>query len=257
MQDKELLVRTQDGVLWLTIHRPDRRNALNAAVLGDLRIALEAARGDRSLRAVVLTGSGEQAFCAGADLGSGAFHFDYSEPRLPLPDLFRLARSLPIPLVARVNGACMAGGMGLLAMCDLALAVEDAVFGLPEVKVGVYPMQVLSLLQHLVPRRRLMELCFAGQPVPAGEALEMGLLNRVVGRDGLDASLETLLHSLKACSPTALRRGKYATYAIETMAFEESLQFMEGQIGLLAATQDAAEGLAAFREKRSPAWAGR
>jgi enoyl-CoA hydratase/carnithine racemase len=147
--------------------------------------------------------------------------------------------------------------MGLLAICDLAIAADHALFGLPEVKVGVYPMQVLSVLQHLVPRRHLLELCLTGDPVDARTARELGLINRAVPRDELDQAVNDLVSRLCARSPTALRRGKYASYAIESMSFDEALRFMEGQIGLLAATEDSAEGQLAFREKRKPNWTGR
>jgi enoyl-CoA hydratase/carnithine racemase len=258
MDEPHLLSRRDGPVLTLTINRPDQRNAMSPAVLAGIGSALREAQGDPELRVIVLTAVGDKAFCAGADLGTGkSFKFDYSEPRLPIPELFRQARAARVPLVARVNGTCMAGGMGLLAMCDLAIAADHALFGLPEVKVGVYPMQVLAVLQHIVPRRRLLELCFTGEPVSAAEALEMGLVGRVVPKAELDAAVETLIGRLIDKSPTALRRGKYATYAIESMSFEESLTFMEGQIGLLAATEDAAEGQAAFREKRKPHWTGR
>ncbi len=258
MDQEQLLTRRDGGVLTLTINRPEQRNALSPAVLSGITGALRDARDDRDLRAIVLTAVGDKAFCAGADLGSGkSFKFDYSEPRLPMPELFRLARNANVPIVGRINGTCMAGGMGLLAICDLAVAADHALFGLPEVKVGVYPMQVLSVLQHVVPRRRLLELCFTGEPVSAAEALDMGLLSRVVPAAQLDDAVNTLVGRIADKSPTAIRRGKYATYAIEAMSFEESIAFMEGQIGLLAATEDAAEGQLAFREKRKPAWTGR
>ena len=104
---------------------------------------------------MVLTGAGDEAFCAGADLGADAFAFDYATPTIAYADLLRTARTIDVPLVARVNGACMAGGMGLLAMCDLAIAAPRAIFGLPEAKVGVFPMQVLAVLQAQVPQRFL------------------------------------------------------------------------------------------------------
>jgi len=171
-------------------------------------------------------------------------------------ELFRAARRTNVPIVGKVNGTCMAGGMGLLAICDLAVAADHALFGLPEVKVGVYPMQVLAVLQHVVPRRRLLQMCLTGEPVSAADALDMGLVSQVVPADQLDAATAILVGQIAERSLAAIRRGKYATYAIESMSFEESMSFMEGQIGLLAATDDAVEGLAAFKEKRKPVWTG-
>ena len=255
---EDLIVTREAGVMTLTINRPERRNAISPAVVDTLSQALRDSRRDASLRVIVLTAVGDQAFCAGADLATGkSFQFDYAEPRLPMPEMYRLARDCNVPIVGRINGTCMAGGMGLLAICDLAIAADHALFGLPEVKVGVYPMQVLSVLQHLVPRRHLLELCLTGDPIDAATAREFGLINRAVPREGLDEAVNDLVARLSARSPTALRRGKYASYAIESMSFDEALRFMEGQIGLLAATEDAAEGQLAFREKRKPNWTGR
>ena len=259
METQELLVRREGAVLTLTINREDKRNALSTEVLEGLCEQLRRGQGDADLRAIVLTAVGDKAFCAGADLASGkAFKPDYSQPRNPsLPQLFRLARESNVPIVGRINGTCMAGGMGLLALCDMAIAADHALFGLPEVKVGVFPMQVLSVLQHIVPRRRLMELCFTGEPVSASEAMGMGLLNAVVPAAGLDAAVQKMVGRLVDKSPSAMRRGKYAAYAIEAMSFEESIQFMESQIALVSQTEDAVEGIAAFKEKRKPVWTGR
>ncbi|HSW18702.1 MAG TPA: enoyl-CoA hydratase-related protein [Ramlibacter sp.] len=245
----------QDGRLVLTIDRPERRNALNAEVIATLQDALHRVKADPTVRAVVLTGAGEEAFCAGADLGADAFEFDYATPTIAYADLLRTAHSLAVPLVARVNGACMAGGMGLLAMCDLAIAAPHAIFGLPEAKVGVFPMQVLAVLQSQVPQRCLAQLCLTGDPIGAARAREIGLVNEVA--DDLDAALERLLARLQANSPTALRRGIYAMKAMRSMSFQEGIAFAEGQIGLLAMTQDAREGITAFKEKRKPQWTGK
>jgi len=248
-------VQVRAGVLWLTIQREERRNALSHEVLAAMTQAIERAGSDRSLRAIVVTGAGSKAFCAGADLQSAkAFTLDYSEPYGHLAQLLRAGRACNLPLVARVNGACMAGGMGLLAMCDLAVATTHAVFGLPEVKVGVFPAQVLSVLQHLIPRRRLAELCITGEPVTSHQALEWGLVNYV--DDDVDARLDALLARIVDKSPAAIRRGLYTMKRIEAMAFEEAMSFTESQIALFTLTEDAKEGQQAFQEKRPPKWSG-
>lgn len=254
--EPELLQRQQDGVLWLTIHREARRNAISPGVLAGLTEALTRANADREVRAIVLTGAGDKAFCAGADLATGqSFKFDYSEPTQGIANLFRLSRQLNVPLVARVNGACMAGGMGLMAMCDMVVAAPHAIFGLPEVKVGVFPAQVLSVLNGLIGPRALNELCITGEPVTAQEALQLGLINRVA--DDLDTGVQALLDRFLDKSPAAIRRGLYLMKRIGAMSFEESMAFTESQIGLFALTEDAAEGQLAFREKRKPKWSGR
>ena len=252
----ELDVRQHGGVLRLTIQREARRNAISPAVLKGLSEALTAANADRGVRAIVLTGAGEKAFCAGADLQSGqSFKFDYSEPTQGFANLFRLTRQLNVPLIARVNGACMAGGMGLMAMCDMVVAAPHAVFGLPEVKVGVFPAQVLSVLNGLIGARALAELCITGEPITAKEALALGLINHV--SEDLDAGVQALLDRFLDKSPAAIRRGLYLMKRIGAMSFEESMAFTESQIGLFALTDDAAEGQLAFREKRKPKWSGR
>lgn len=251
----DLRVEQRGPVLWLTIQREERRNAMSHAVLAGMSQAIDAAQGNRELRAIVVTGAGTKAFCAGADLQSAqAFVTDYSQPNASLALLLRRARASNLPLIARVNGACMAGGMGLLAMCDMAVAASHAVFGLPEVKVGVFPAQVLSALQHLVPRRRLAEMCLTGEPLTCAQALEWGLVNYV--DDDVDAKLDWLLQRMLDKSPAAIRRGLYTMKSIETMAFEESVAFTESQIALFTLTDDAKEGQQAFQQKRKPNWKG-
>ena len=249
----ELEVSRRGPVLWLVLQREARRNAMNHAVLAGLAQAIGQAQADPGVRAIVITGAGAKAFCSGSDLQSGnAFTSDPSQPRAPLAQLLRVAHASHVPLIARVNGACLAGGMGLLAMCDLAVAATHAVFGLPEVKVGVFPAQVLSVLQHLVPRRRLVEMCLTGEPMGAAEALACGLVNQLA--DDVDVALDALLARMLDKSPAAIRRGLYTMKAIESMPFEESVTFTESQIALFALTDDAREGQAAFREKRKPQW---
>ena len=255
-KDEELGVERRGTALWLTIRREERRNAMSHGVLSAMGEAIDAAQADREVRAIVITGAGEKAFCAGADLQSAqAFTTDYSDPIGHFARLLRRARASHVPLVARINGACMAGGMGLLGMCDLAVAARHAVFGLPEVKVGVFPAQVLTVLQHLVPRRKLAELCLTGEPMTSAQALESGLVNYV--DDDVDARLDWLLARMDDKSPAAIRRGLYTLKAIDTMAFEESMAFTESQIALFTLTEDAKEGQQAFQQKRKPEWKGR
>ena len=251
----ELLSELRGPVLHLTINRPERRNAMSPAVLQGLRDGIERGSADADIRAVVITGVGEQAFCAGADLASGkSFSFDYSKPYQGMAELLRVARHATVPLIARVNGACMAGGMGLMAMCDMAVASDKAIFGLPEVKVGVFPAQVLAVLQNLVPRRVLNEMCLCGEPISAQEALAVGLVNHVAA--DVDAKLDWLLARLLNKSPAAVRRGLYTLKTVEGMPFDQAMAFTESQIGLFALTNDAKEGQLAFREKRAPNWTG-
>lgn len=254
-----VLYEKRDRVAWLTINRAERRNAMNAAVISGIADGLRQAVTDPEVRAMVLTGAGEKAFCAGADLsgGTGAFGRDFSEPSQPFANLLRQVHNLNLPTIARVNGVCMAGGMGLMGMCDLVVAADHAVFGLPEVKVGVFPMQVLSVLEPLLRPRDLYELCLSGEPIDAVRAREIGLVNYTAPAAELDAKVDWLLGRIIDKSPTAIRRGKYAMRAIASMGFEQAIAFTEGQIGLTAMTEDAREGVAAFNEKRKPVWPGK
>lgn len=254
-----VLVHRRDEVMFITINRPEVRNALNDSVVNAIGEALDEAQVDASIRAVVLTGTGDRAFCAGADLKPGAnfTQYDYSDPHTTFSELLRKAVRFEKPLVARVGGHVLAGGTALLCMCDMAIAADDIRIGLPEVKTGGFPLQVASLMQNIAHRRKFVELCLTGEPFTAREGLEMGLFNYVVPRAELDDKLSWLLSRLLDKSPTAIRRGKNALRAIADMTFEQSISFMEGQIGALVLTEDSKEGRAAFNEKRKPVWSGR
>ena len=243
---------------WITLNRPDKRNAIDRSVVDGVAEGYRLAHADPEVRAIVITGAGDQAFCAGGDLQPGkGFVFDHASPTTPYADLLRQGWNADLPVIARINGACMAGGMGLLAMADMAVASDTAQFGLPEVKVGVFPMQVLAVLQTLVHARTLREWCLTGEPFSADVALASGLLNYVVPAEKLDETTDWLVNRVTGKSPTAIRRGKYALRALASMSFEQGVAFTEGQLALLAETEDAKEGLAAFNEKRKPVWTGR
>ena len=208
--DKELLIETRGPVLWLTINREARRNAMSHGVLAGMQQAIDAAQNNREVLAIVITGVGTKAFCAGADLQSAnAFTTDYSDPTGHLARLLRSAKASHIPLVARVNGTCMAGGMGLLAMCDMAVSTPEALFGLPEVKVGVFPAQVLSVLQHMIPKRILAEMCLTGEPLTSAQAIEIGLINYVSSDEGLDAKLQWLIDRMLDASVFLIHKASY------------------------------------------------
>jgi enoyl-CoA hydratase/carnithine racemase len=260
MTDTDSVILEKRGqAYWITINRPEKRNALNAGVIAGIAKGYRAAHEDSDVRVIVLTGAGDKAFCAGADLqnSGAAFAMDFSKPNADYADLLRLSQNATKPAIARVGGVCMAGGMGLLCMTDMAVASEHVIFGLPEVKVGVFPMQVLSLLQSIVPPRLVSEWALTGEPFDAKQALAAGLLNYIVPSTELDAKVEWLIGRLVDKSPTAIRRGKYAMRAIASMSFDESIAYTESQIAILAMTEDAKEGLKAFSEKRKPVWPGK
>lgn len=259
MSTSDLEMKVADGRITIQINREERRNSLNDEVITQISEALAKAAADPAIRCVVITGAGQRAFCAGGDLkpDSGTFKYDFSRIGTPFAKLLAQARDYPLPLIARVNGHCMAGGMGLLGMCDLAVAADHAKFGTPEVKIGVFPMQIMAVLRDLIPARKLREMVLTGEPLSAAEALYYGLVNYVVPSDRLDEQVDMLVDRLARASPTAIRRGKFAMRQTESSSFDETLSFMEAQISILALTDDAGEGRRAFNEKRAPLWTGR
>lgn len=257
--EESLLEEQQDGILRLSLNRPARRNSLNEEVMLALTQAFSEAASDTSVRVIVLTATGDKAFCVGADLNpeSKTFGFDYAEPKTVYADLLRTARAATVPVIGRINGHCLAGGMGLLAVCDMAVASSIAKFGLPEVKVGVFPMQVAALLQTMIPPRKFSEMSITGELISAQDALECGLVNYVAEPEALDEKVDWLVGRVVDKSPTAIRRGKYAMKAMAGMTVEQAIAYMEAQVGLLPLTEDAKEGVAAFAEKRAPVWTGK
>jgi enoyl-CoA hydratase/carnithine racemase len=256
--DAPVLHDKRGHAFWISINRPEKRNALNAEVIAAIADGFQRAQADDDVRVIVITGAGEKAFCAGMDLQpGGGFAYDLSKPNLDFADLLRLAQNTTKPTIARVNGVCMAGGIGLLCMMDMAVAADNAVFGLPEVKVGVFPLQVLSLLQAIAPPRIVREWCITGEPFDAATAREAGLLNYAVPAGELDSKVDWLIARITDKSPTAIRRGKYAMRALASMSFDQGIAYTESQIAVLSMTQDAKEGMAAFVEKRKPVWTGK
>ncbi len=258
MSTDVVLHEKRGAAFWITLNRPDRRNAINADLVAGISHGLTAACADPEIRVIVLTGAGDKAFCAGGDLSpDGGFNFDFAQPNSAYGDLLRQAQNCPLPTIAAINGACVAGGMGLLAMVDIAVSVEGARFGLPESKIGLFPMQVLSLLKDLVPMRILREWALGGELFDAQTAKNAGLINHVVPQDELTAKVDEMAKNLSYCSPSALRRGKYAMRALQGMSFDQAISFAEGQLGLMTMTEDAKEGLASFNEKRRPQFTGK
>jgi enoyl-CoA hydratase/carnithine racemase len=252
----EIRTERHDHSLWIWIDREERRNAINKAVIEGIKNALVESQQDPALRCIVLTGVGRKAFCAGADLsgGTSTFTLGLNEPMTDFGQLARVVRNIGLPIIGRINGDCVAGGMGLMALCDLVVVADHARFGLPEAKVGVFPMQVLVFLRSMIGARHINELCLTGDLITAARAREIGIANYVAPFEELDSHVDSLIGKFGAMSPVALRRGKYAIAAMESMAFAEAMAFAETSISVMALTGDATEGLAAFNERRPPRW---
>ena len=255
-----VLTERRDSTLWITINRPDARNAMNVDVTRGLLAALEEARGADDLTAVVLTGAGDRAFCAGGDLGGideGASEATIHRGRALFAEVLEGLRRLPRPVIGRVNGHALAGGFGLALACDVVVASEDATFGATEVKVGLWPYMISTLIaDHLGPKKA-MELMLTGQRIDAAEAAALGVVNIVVPAGDLDVAVGDLTDQLSALSPLVLSLGKEAFGRSQTMRREDALPYLAGMLSLHVRTEDAREGVVAFMQKRPPEWRNR
>jgi len=255
-EEKPLHWHSENRVAWITIHREAQRNAINAEALALFHEALSAIENDDAVRVVCITGVGAKAFCAGADLGGG-MDADSREVFISFADLLKRLAGFPKPTVARVNGYCLAGGMGLMLACDIVIACADAKFGTPEVNVGLFPMMIGALIYRNVLRKKALEMVLTGSKLTAEEALDMGLITRVVPRERLDAAVAELLEELGAKSPIGMKIGKAAFHAMADMPFEAAVDYLAGKLADVAGTEDAREGIMAFIEKRAPKFVGR
>ncbi|MGH9274193.1 MAG: enoyl-CoA hydratase/isomerase family protein [Acidimicrobiales bacterium] len=250
----------RDRVARVTIDRPERRNALSWSVMRELREAVALAKADDEVRVLVLTGAGERAFSAGADLGGmadGAGFAALHEGRGELAHLLRELYGLGKPTIARVRGYALAGGFGLALACDLVVAADDATFGTPEIDVGLWPHMITVPLVRSMPPKRALELMLTGRRVTAVEAEQIGFVTRVVPVAELDAAVDELAATLAAKSPTAMRMGRDSFYAVWDQTVDASLRLLHPLLTITASTEDASAGIAAFAEKRPPEWTGR
>jgi enoyl-CoA hydratase/carnithine racemase len=299
-----------EGVARVTLNRPAARNALNDQMTVELLDALNAAKHDDAVRVIVLTGAGDRAFCAGADLGglgsaqrsgapiagvagpvedgtgprpavagaasgaaadgtvrdgasgsrsaafSGAGQDDAVRDS-PIYKLFTAFPQLGKPVIARLAGHAIAGGLGLAVSCDLVIAADDVKLGTPEVNVGLWPMMIMAIINRNVAPKQAFKLYYTGQTITAQEGREIGLVTEVVPRAELDARVDELARVIAAKSPLGLRLGRDAFHAIEGRPLEDQIAHLLGQLVTLAGTDDAKEGIAAFLEKRSPDFQGR
>jgi len=251
-----LIYEKKDGIAYLTLNRPEARNALDPETILELIAAWEDYRDDKELRCAIITGAGDKAFCSGADLGAapgGEIQAGFQQ----YAQLLKRLAGYPKPVVARVNGYCLAGGMGLMLACDIVIAKSDANFGTPEVNVGLWPMMIGALIYRNVLRKKAMEMVLLGDRFGADKALEMGLITRVVPSQNLDQQVNQVLQNLAEKSPIGMKIGKQAFYAMADMPFEEAVDFLSGKIAEVAATEDAKEGITAFIEKRKPVFKGK
>ena len=247
------------GRATITIDEPERRNPLTNAAMVDMAAAIFEACADEAVRVIVITGAGEDVFSAGGDLSGGFVDAPLADhgDRGALADLFRAMHRCAKPVVARVNGDAYGGGLGLVAGSDLAICADQARLGTPEISVGLWPMIITAVLKPLVPRRALLEMMLTGRRFDAAEAQRLGLVNRVVAAAELDVVVDDLVEQLAASSSAVMAVGKRAFYAVEDMDLDTALDYLHHGLTAVASTEDAAEGIAAFLDKRPPEWTGR
>jgi enoyl-CoA hydratase/carnithine racemase len=244
----------------ITIDRPGRRNAMSYGVMHGLRASVAQARDDAEVRVVVVTGAGDRAFCAGADLGGIAANAGAAaahDGRGLLAALFTDLWTLGKPTIARVHGYALAGGFGLACACDFVVASDDAVFGTPEIDVGLWPYMITVPLLRSMPPKRALELMATGRRVDAAEGERIGFVTRVVPPAELDAAVDELATTLAGKSPVIMRWGRDAFYRVLGMEAQDALAYLQAMLTVTTLTDDAAEGVAAFAEKRAPTWKGR
>jgi enoyl-CoA hydratase/carnithine racemase len=253
---------TQEGaVARITLVNPERRNAIGPQMTNELLWAFADALEDATVRVVVVTGDGK-AFCAGGDFAQMTGAAGEAAAELPhkgdYADLLLAMVRYEKPIVARVNGAAMGGGLGIVAASHFAIAQTDAKLGTPEIDVGLFPFMIAAVLARVVvPRRALVEMMLRGQKLEAAEAQRIGIVSRVVAPESLDAEVNALAEDLAARSPAAMRLGLRAFAAQDDMALEAALPMLRDKLGEALGTDDAREGLTAFLQKRKPVWTGR
>jgi enoyl-CoA hydratase/carnithine racemase len=255
-----VLYEVRDRVATVTLNQPEKRNPLSAKMLQDITDALLQAKADDAVRAVILTGAGDKAFCAGADLsgfGGDATEVQKHLGRGAFVDMFLTMEHLGKPLIGCVNGHALAGGLGLALACDMIVAADTATLGTTEINVGLWPMMIMAIINRQLPPKRCMELFMTGERISAEQALQWGLVNRVTPQQEVRDAAWTLAQRLATKSPVIMKLGRDAFHAIDGMSFEAALRHLQSQLTLVTLTEDSVEGVTAFLEKREPDFKGR
>jgi enoyl-CoA hydratase/carnithine racemase len=256
---EQVLITIDGHVATVVLNRPEQRNPLSATMLRDLASAFRWCQAEAEIRVVVLTGAGDRAFCAGADLASfdgGMTDLERHRSRDLFVELFMLMATLGKPIVGRINGHALAGGLGLACSCDLLVSTDTATFGTPEINVGIWPMMIQAILARNIPRKVLLEMVMLGDRWTATQLQSVGVINRVVPHDQLDSTVNEIAQKLARKSPVAMRLGRDSFYRQQDMEFRAALDYLHSQFTLVTLTDDSKEGIKAFFEKREPEFKG-
>ena len=257
---EQVLVSVHGHVATVTLNRPEQRNPLSATMLRELATAFGWCQQEADVRVIVLTGAGDRVFCAGADLASfdgGMTDLERHGSRDLFVELFTLMASLGKPIVGRINGHALAGGLGLACACDLLVSSDTATFGTPEINVGIWPMMIQAILSRNLPRKVLLEMEMLGDRWTATQLEGFGVVNRVVPHDQLDGAVKDITDKLVKKSPVAMRLGRDSFYRQQDMEFAAALAYLQSQFTLVTLTEDSKEGIKAFFEKREPDFKGK
>jgi enoyl-CoA hydratase/carnithine racemase len=257
-QLEQVLLAVDGHVATVTLNRPDQRNPLSATMLSDLASAFRWCQQQSEVRAVVLTGAG-RVFCAGADLTSfdgNMTELERYRSRELFVDLFILMSELGKPIVGRINGHALAGGLGLACSCDILVAIDTATFGTPEINVGIWPMMIQAILSRSIPQKVLLEMEMLGDRWTATQLQSLGVINRVVSHEHLDPTVNEIAEQLAKKSPIAMRLGRDSFYRHQDMDFASAMRYLHGQFLLVSQTEDSKEGIQAFFDKREPDFKG-
>jgi methylglutaconyl-CoA hydratase len=251
---------TENKIARVLLNRPEVHNAFNEVMIQELLDVFQEISKNEDVRIAILTGKGES-FCAGADLNwmKKMINFSYEqnlEDSLKLAELFYLMYSLPKPIIARVNGAAIGGGTGLVAVCDIAIASENAKFSLSEVKLGLVPACISPYVIRKVGEGRCREFFLTGERISAKRALELGLVNQVVPADQLDQAVQEKVSQLVSSGPKALAMCKELLKNVPGMDFEKAKTYTADMIASMRIGDEGQEGMSAFLEKRKPKWTG-
>ena len=253
MKTDQVLYSVDGEIATITLNRPEKRNALNDAVIAGIKDALKKAAADDGVKAVVISGAGKD-FCAGADLSAlqkiaGASVADNSEDARSLLELFLLIRQVPVPVIAAVTGRALAGGCGLASACDLVLASTSARFGYPEVKIGFVPAMVMAILRRNVSEKRAFELLTRGEEISAQQAKDFGLVNQVFDDETFAADVNAYAKKFEGLSKQAIALTKTLLYQIDGLAFPEALETGADVNVIARMSEDCQKGIAKFLQK--------